>query len=222
MRWIFSLIRLGIFTVLVCVVSVVTTWYVVQSYVDALLAQLNISTPEQKLQLSKMISDLSRMAGLARPVQTAQGAGSKETSAIAPEGRNTAGDSLGNAPGERDIPQTGAKTGGKSQQADDSAALPVWSQSKAAEQRVREDDKEKKVVISAEDFNRQREQLSEDDKSKVFSVLVTRLPQEEILKISEMVENGITGQELDQLQAMLTKYLPPEEYNELLDIINKY
>jgi len=64
--------------------------------------------------------------------------------------------------------------------------------------------------------------LSEDDKSKVFSVLVTRLPQEEILKISEMVENGITGQELDQLQAMLTKYLPPEEYNELLDIINKY
>jgi len=199
-----------------------TTWYVVNQYVSAVLGQFHITTPEQKLQLSQMISQLSEQAGSLLGDATAQTA--------APEGKGGPSQG-GGSPSSSDNhsagtnPVNGSPSGaagdaGKSQptsEAKPDDAVAAWSQ--LGQQ---QEDKQKKVVISAQDFLQKKGELSNEDKTKIFSILSTRLPPEEIQKISGFVEDGITEDELKQLESIVSKYVEPEEYQQLLDILNKY
>lgn len=99
-------------------------------------------------------------------------------------------------------------------------AVPVWNQSgksasSAAEQK-------RKVMMTAEDLQTLKEKMTSEDKMKVFALLSSRLPQNEIQTISQLVENGITEEKLGQIQTIMEKYLKPNEYQQLLDILSKY
>jgi hypothetical protein len=76
-----------------------------------------------------------------------------------------------------------------------------------------------KVVVSSEEFAKKKEQLSSDDKNKIFKLLMTRIPQAEIQKISQIMEDGITASELKDIEQLLQNYLKPEEYSQLLSMI---
>ena len=222
MRLLRGVIKWCLGSVLICLISILTTWYVVNQYVSAVLGQFHITTPEQKLQLSQMISQLSEQAGSllgGTSAQTAapegsgasgQGGGSSSPSGNNPEGTNPVNGSSSGAAGDAGKSQATSET-----EPDDAVA--AWSQL-GQQQR----DKQKKVVISAQDFLQKKDELSAEDKRKIFSILSTRLPPEEIQKISGFVEDGITEDELKQLESIVSKYVKPEEYQQLLDILNKY
>jgi hypothetical protein len=76
-----------------------------------------------------------------------------------------------------------------------------------------------KVVVSGEEFTKKKEQLSNEDKNQIFKLL-TRVPQAEIQHISLMMEDGITASELTNIEQLLQNYLKPEEYSQLLSMIN--
>jgi hypothetical protein len=76
-----------------------------------------------------------------------------------------------------------------------------------------------KVVVSSEEFTKKKEQLSNDDKNKIFKLLMTRIPQAEIQNISRMMEDGITASELKDIEQLLQSYLKKEEYSQLLGMI---
>lgn len=78
------------------------------------------------------------------------------------------------------------------------------------------------VIISTEDFQKKKEQLTNEDKMKIFSILVSRLPQEDMQKITGFVEDGITNDELQEVEQIVGKHLNAEEYSQLKQIINKY
>ncbi|UUZ82530.1 hypothetical protein LJK88_50795 [Paenibacillus sp. P26] len=46
--------------------------------------------------------------------------------------------------------------------------------------------------MSGEDFTKRKEQLSSENKAKIFSMLTTRVPEAEIQKISMLMEDGLT------------------------------
>lgn len=76
-----------------------------------------------------------------------------------------------------------------------------------------------RVVVSGEEFTKKKEQLSNDDKNQIFKLLLTRVPQTEIQRISSMMEDGITASELTEIERILKNYLKPEEYSQLLGMI---
>lgn len=80
-------------------------------------------------------------------------------------------------------------------------------------------DADRRVVVSGEDFTKKKEQLSDEDKNKIFNLLVTRIPQDEMQRISRLMEDGITASELKEIEQVLQKYLKQDEYNQLLGMI---
>ncbi|MCR8634855.1 hypothetical protein [Paenibacillus radicis (ex Xue et al. 2023)] len=78
-----------------------------------------------------------------------------------------------------------------------------------------------KVVVSGEEFTKKKEQLSTNDKTKIFNLLVKRLPQNEIQHISKLMEDGITASELKEIEQLLQTYMKPEEYSQLLGMIKQ-
>lgn len=77
----------------------------------------------------------------------------------------------------------------------------------------------KRIVVSGEEFTKKKEQLSNEEKNKIFNMLVTRVPQTEMQTISRLMEDGITAAELKQIEQLLQTYLKPEEYTQLLGMI---
>jgi len=80
-------------------------------------------------------------------------------------------------------------------------------------------DADRRVVVSGEDFTKKKEQLSNEDKNKIFNLLVSRIPQDEMQRISRLMEDGITASELKEIEQVLQKYLKQDEYNQLLGMI---
>ncbi|NOU94737.1 hypothetical protein GC093_16135 [Paenibacillus sp. LMG 31456] len=82
-------------------------------------------------------------------------------------------------------------------------------------------DTAEKVVVSGEEFTKKKEQLSTNDKTKIFNLLVKRVPQNEMQHISKLMEDGITGSELKEIERVLQAYMKPEEYSQLLSLIKQ-
>jgi len=78
------------------------------------------------------------------------------------------------------------------------------------------------TVITTDDLAAARDQMSEEDRNKLFAILVSKLPQEEWQTISTYVESGLTETELTNVQQIVAKYLNRDEYDELMEILSKY
>ncbi|MEX2415516.1 MAG: hypothetical protein WD424_05180 [Paenibacillaceae bacterium] len=78
------------------------------------------------------------------------------------------------------------------------------------------------VVMSAQEFNEKRKKLTNQDKSAIFAIVITKLPQKELQKMSLLLEDGITEEELGNLEDVMNAYLEQEEVTKLLAILNKY
>ncbi|MEF3309572.1 hypothetical protein PV433_11780 [Paenibacillus sp. GYB004] len=184
-------------------ISVVTTFYVVQHYVQELIKPFQAVLPEKQLGLSEFVAKLWTESNIVGQGGTQQ---DREENAPKPQtGTNTS-------------PDTSTKTGtgtGTTPPPDDAVA--VWSRSGSKEASQKD-----KVVMSAEQFQTKREKLSEEDKTTVFSLLISRLPQEELQQLSAMMEDGITSAELAEIEKIVENYLKPDEFEKLIGIVNKY
>lgn len=230
LHWLSKLI---LTTALISVISVITAWYTVQTLVQDVLKgfQLQTSAPGGLAPVDWMLR-LARQTGLMPPV-----AGSGSSGVPATEKNATEPPAAAAGTGVSSIvPSAAEKSGENDPFAQDAVA--VWSDSSGAGQEqgrqgqqgqaageagmTDASEAQKEVVMSAEDFSRKRELLSDEDKMKVFSLLISRIPQEDVQTISSFIENGITGDELRQMEEIVKKRLSSEEYGQLLEILNKY
>lgn len=79
-----------------------------------------------------------------------------------------------------------------------------------------------KLIVTPSDLAKKKDSMSAQDKQRVLSILAAKVPQQDMDKISFLMEDGITADKLNQIQALLQKSLKPEEYKELVSIIQKY
>ncbi|MDD9270821.1 hypothetical protein ACFPES_27560 [Paenibacillus sp. GCM10023248] len=209
--------KIIISSVLITSITMFTTWYVVNMYVEDIFRQYQIPALGKKIQFgefaARLADDLNivmrrdggKQAAPAESPAPTQPAPSPSPSGSVP--------SSGTA--DRVSPETESGSGASRGAEDDAVAVMGRVSSEANEQ-------DKQIVMSTEDFAKKKEALSSDDKMKIFSLVVAKLPQDEVQHLSVLLENGITNDELKQVNDTLKKYLNETEYKQLTDILNKY
>lgn len=78
------------------------------------------------------------------------------------------------------------------------------------------------TAVTTDQLNQVKSQMSDTDKTELFGLLMTKLPQEAWQTISGYMENGLTDQELTELQQVIAQHLSKEEYEQIMSILKKY
>lgn len=213
--WLAKLIAAGL---ILSFLSIWTTGYIVTSYVDSLLKQFQLPLDVPPMAMSGVWGKL-------------WGADPLLTSDIADSGANPAGDDQ-QAQGERqdeadeavdafgpieDPPLTDIGMGKGTQAGSEAGTL---GDSGVEEGATGIDGTE--VAITTDDITLTKEQMSDEDKSQLFALLIDKLPQESWQEISEYVENGLTEQELTNIQQIMAMHLDKAEYEQIMEILKKY
>jgi hypothetical protein len=181
-------------SIVISFVSMVTTWYTVNFYVSDMMKQLNVNPQAKTMKFTDFVAQLS-----------------KHTNGL-----------FSQVPSSYQIPETKQEDNADPGQTSESMieeskpddAVAVWNDMSSSG--------DKAVVMSTEDFRKKKELLSNEDKMNIFSLLVSRLPQEQMQKISTFVEDGITADEMREVQMIVEQHLQPKEYRQLMEILNKY
>jgi hypothetical protein len=152
---------------------------------------------------------------------TAGGAGAGHGGSTAGDGTGGAGSGLTGR--EEKEGNNSGTTQGSGGMAD---ALPVFGHSNAGSQSQSQQSgsgaEEKKTVVSSEHVSSTKDNMTNDDKMKLFSLLVSKLPPAEVQNISKLMEDGITQQELVEMNAIVQKYMSEDEYKQMVAILEKY
>jgi hypothetical protein len=231
---------------LVTGLTVYLTWVTVNTYVDKLLSKYHLDSAESKIVFSDFLSKMSESLNILKPSQLNNQASEKKPelaqntesteeptrqtladplvteipSSVNSEGTTSPEPTPTSTPTPTPTPTDTYSTSGETNP-DDSVS--VWNQtSNESEQEKTTTDKQKNLVMSAEQFTKKKDQISEVDKVKIFTLLATRLPQSEFQQISTYVEDGVTEQEWLDIQSIVEQYVNPEEYKELQDLLDQY
>lgn len=225
--------------------SLFSAWFVVNMYVESMLQQFQLSNVGKKIQFSDVLARLGEDWHIikARPgIESAQGRSAPVTAQpAAPDGTTGAGTRPGGgiggeAPGskpsqaEEKVPEDAVAVSGRLSQgggarggsARADSGLGADSGTNSGSGSVKAGKGLEGLVVSSDDFAKKKAAMSSEDKMKLFSVLASKLPPEQLQRISALVEDGITADEMKQIDAILRKYLSKEDYKQILDIIQKY
>ncbi|MBP1963828.1 hypothetical protein [Paenibacillus aceris] len=210
--------KIVISTVLITSITMFTTWYVVNMYVEDIFRQYQIPALGKKIQFGEFASRLAGELNIVMRRDGGKQAAPEETPSAAKPipSPSPSGNVPSSNPSDSLHSDAGADGAAVSQGVKDDDAVAVMGRvSDANEQK-------KELVMSTEDFAKKKEALSSDDKMKIFSLVVAKLPQNEVQHLSVLLEDGITTDELKQVNDTLKKYLNETELKQLTDILNKY
>jgi hypothetical protein len=208
MRLLGWLSKLLISALLISFLSVFTTVYMVDLYINRFLEQWKITDARMpSMDVEDFVSKLtspSQLWGHAQPDTPNQINGEEailEDSSVTDRNTSSSNESMDSL--------------------DDDPAVPVFNNDYEANQSSSSRQKDT-VVMSAEEFNEKRKKLTNQDKTAIFSIVVAKLPQQELQKMSLLLEDGITEEELGDLENVMNAYLHQDEVAQLLAILNKY
>lgn len=96
-------------------------------------------------------------------------------------------------------------------------SLPVWGNvSNGSEEEGAGPDE---LVMTPEEWTKNKDQLPQDAKNEIFSTLMKKLPQEDWQRISVLMEDGLTSTELTEVEQILAKHLNDEEYKQMKEML---
>lgn len=167
----------------VCLLTVMTTLYVMKSYTEQVLGQIGIQFENGQLILPQWLTPI---AGQGNSITINEG--------------SSEGSSDGSS--EPDDAQEPIETFPKDQ------AIEVWKQ------------ESEHVIVPVEAFEEMKDQLSSDAKAEIFSMIIGNVPFEEMQHLSEMMEDGITLDELQVIEQMMSTHLSEADYDKLMTLIN--
>lgn len=251
MKWLSWLAKMTVAAIFLTVVSLYATWTVVQTYLDKVLAHYQIGVDTKSIGFSDFVANMGKdlnimnqsvskeqqqsrvghdLAVNTPAANTGTGgttAGKAGTDADTKSGigggaSGTAGVSGGLTGREE---KDGTTSGSDREEEGMADALPVWSQSGVSSQGQSQHsggEADKKTIVSSESVTSTKDKMSNDDKMKVFSLLVSKLPPTEVQNISRLMEDGITQEELNEINTIVLKYMTQEEYNQMVGILEKY
>lgn len=217
--------------VLVAGLSLFSAWFVVNMYVEEIMKHFSIQNVGNKIQFSDVLARLGEEWNIGNK-KSASGA-AKEPGAQATTAP-VSGESDGTAPSGGGGAGTGSKPSGTEEKVPEDAVA-VWGRLNASDASGKGAGQSGSggtagigaeglggIVMSQDDFAKKKAAMSSDDKMKLFSLLVNKLPADQLQQLSALIEDGITQEELKQLDKTLRTYLSKEEYKQILDIIQKY
>ncbi|WP_052339608.1 hypothetical protein [Gorillibacterium massiliense] len=222
-KWLLWLGKLMIGTILISGITVYVSWTLVHAYINNLMKQYSL--PGQ----TPALSELWKQWTEGESVSAGQTKENQEPNKSAPSGEKASAESGGKSGaaesgnGTIDTPNYGGTHSLESGSGDVSGKENrdrVQAMGSAGEES--NSTGTSSVVMTAEDFYREKQELSNADKQTIFSLLTTRLPEEELQRLVSLVDGGITQEELGTVKATIKKYLSGNEYEQLLNILSKY
>ncbi|MCM3041329.1 hypothetical protein M3201_16610 [Paenibacillus motobuensis] len=235
MKWMWRLFKLSVTAIVVSLLTVMTTGYVVNSYIQSLLSSYNIPIAEEAPTLGGMFKGMLGFGGKT---------GNKVADKSGTE--NGLSDKTADTGGLGALPGTGSDTssdagddsatngegsdktvGGKAAENDKSAGTDQEN-GQAPEDSVAamggissQSGQQGDVLVTPDDLIARKDQLPDQEKEEVFKILMTKLPQEEMQKLTEAMEDGLTETEMIEIEQVLSKYLDKTEYTKMMNILKK-
>lgn len=194
MRWLKWCGKIVITVMLVSTLTLLTTGLIVQSYVESLLSSFNIAWEGQP-------------TGLTSIFQGALGMNSSNTSESTEKQKKTLDDTA-----EKQSSNSPESSSGGKDSAPDLAESPDEGTENPEETKD-------PVVMSPDDMAEYKDTIPNEEKTEVFDLLMNKIPTDEMQLIASNMENGITEQELQDMEQVIAKYLTEDEYKQLMAIL---
>ena len=198
MKWIGWLLRLCATILAVSLLTVLMTGYVVNSYIQSLLGSYNIPVPESSPSIGDMMKGMLGFGG-----EGVDGTDSANTGGATQDGSSGKKNDTEEPAPEDAVPAMGG----------------LSSQDAAAGQGAQGQDQQ--VIVTPDDLAAKKDGLPDKDKEKVFSILMSKLPQTEMQTLTEALEGGLTEAEMINIEQILSKYLDKSEYAKVMEILKK-
>ncbi|MBD3920315.1 hypothetical protein H8B09_16250 [Paenibacillus sp. PR3] len=222
--------------------SIWTTGYIVNSYVESLLKQYNMPLDVQPFALSGVWGKLWGADPVTKDntgiADTGSGNGTNSANGVGNDkgASTTDGSSVPNGTGDSSEQgangsTTGDNSASGSNSADGTDEDPVAIDAFGQEEEgaitgigggTGPKTEAGGTAVTTEEMTEAKNQLSDADKDQLFELLATKLPQEAWQTISAYTENGLTNQELTNIQQIVAQYLTEEQYKQFMDILKKY
>ncbi|REE78612.1 hypothetical protein A8990_1259 [Paenibacillus taihuensis] len=219
---------------LVSFLSIWTTGYIVNSYVETLLKQFNIPLDEKPFALSGVWGELwgadpavkskggtSADSGSGSSTNSSTSSGSDKTQTNSSDGKDEPDsvDAFNQQP-SGELSDIGGGTGPKGNSS--AAGSDTNTDHSQTQSQESADASQDEVAMTTDQLNEAKSQISDADKEKLFSVMMQKLPQETWQTISKLMEGGLTDSEMTQVQQLMAQHLDRNEYDEMLSILSKY
>lgn len=208
-KWLFT-------SLLICLVTVMTTWYMVNAYVDSLLKYLDIDPNQLRMPMTQVLGQVSddwsalHTEGSSDPV-----GGERDKLQEGSDHSDPGSSSINEEPEEQEVD---GEVEEDEEEIPPAGAVPVMGQvSESGESGIAGEE----VIISQDEFNQTKDEISNADKIKIF-MIAQQLPQDTMQELSLYMENGLTQEELLAIQDMMEEHLTPEQYEQLMEIMQKY
>lgn len=202
-KWISWVVRMGATALLLSFLCIWTTGYIVNSYMETLIKQLELPIETRPFALSGIWGTLwgadSPPAKEADPSETP----AKETASEA--GTSTA---------DRATASPQPSSAEPSQHEDGTGDLPSPNAEASP-------DPEDGSLDSEPVFNggSGSGQLSAEERQALYAVVVSKLKPEQLKLLSDSLEGGLTAEELNEVGAMLKESLSDQEYEQMMGLL---
>lgn len=218
--WLAKLVAAGL---ILSFLSIWTTGYIVTSYVETLLKQFNLPLEVPPMAMSGVWGKLwgadplvtTDLVEKEKEETTPEKAElpQNEHETVPEDESPVAVDAFGQA---TDPPLTDIGIGGGTQAGGSTAP-----ETGGVQEGIAGVD-ESETAMTTDDLTEVKEQMSDQDKEVLFGLLISKLPQESMQTISQYIENGLTEQELTDIQQIMAQHLDKTEYGQMMDILKKY
>ncbi|MHA6531598.1 hypothetical protein [Paenibacillus sp. BAC0078] len=184
--------------------SILTTAFVVNTYIQSVLASFDIKLDGPEPGIGGFMKSLVGMNSKDTTADNAETNKAKTPIQGTDKGSTGNKDSKsGEQPAEEKVPEN---------------ALPVMGGvSGGGEQGGSAADQQ--LVMTPEAMRDMKDKLPTDEKTNIFNILMTKLPPDEMQKISKIMEDGLTESEVQELQQVIAKYVDPDEYKTLMKML---
>ncbi|MFC3747260.1 hypothetical protein [Paenibacillus sp. GCM10012306] len=213
MRLVKRTLAVCMIVVLASTLSILTTGVVVNAYIQSVLASFDIKLEKPAPGIVGMMRSLMGTKEKPAVAEAVNGDKGKATQDKGKSGSNkdtpkpSSSPASGDKPTEEKVPED---------------ALPVMGQiagESADAQNQGGSALDQQLVMTPEAMRDLKDNLPSAEKVNIFNILMNKLPQEEMQKISVMMEDGLTEAEVKEIQAVIAKYVDPKEYNELMKML---
>ncbi|QSF45093.1 hypothetical protein [Paenibacillus tianjinensis] len=207
MKIVKSAIGVCLIVVLASALSVLTTAYVVNTYIQSVLASFDIKLDGPEPGIGGFVKSLTGMGAKADADATDIKDDLKDT---VPAATQTDKERTGNTPAkdsdkavEEKVPED---------------ALAVMGEAADADKQS-DEGLDQQLVMTPDAMSDLKDSLPAEEKANIFNILMTKLPQEEMQKISTAMEDGLTESEVKEIQEVIAKYVNQDEYEMLMKML---
>ncbi|MEF2966506.1 hypothetical protein V3851_11750 [Paenibacillus sp. M1] len=236
-RWLGGLAKLAVTVVTVSMLTILTAGYVVNTYIQSLLGSFNLPITGQAPTLGGMVKGMLGFGGgneTDRNGNAASKSGDDPAKTVAEQGTaettepgvadadNGSGETTDNGlDGAAAADGTGGSGSEEETPPEDALAvmgggISSGGASSGGQEALGQD---REVIVTPDEMVAKKDGLSDQEKEKVFAMLMSKLPSEEMQKMTEAMEDGLTEAEMIEIEQILSKYLSKTEYADILKIL---